>query len=135
MKSVLFYIPFLLFISCDAVLQPEITLIEEDVRPESDSGFTCILVVEDQPELITPKDSLYAEYAKILSKFDYEGRVIVEFIIDKKGSVEDPKIVYGGVSVVNQEVKEIIKSLKFKPAMQRGRPVKVSYSIPLSLTY
>lgn len=135
MKSVLFYIPFLLFISCDAVLQPEITLIEEDVRPESDSGFTCILVVEDQPELLTPKDSLYAEYAKILSKFDYEGRVIVEFIIDKKGSVEDPKIVYGGVSVVNQEVKEIIKSLKFKPAMQRGRPVKVSYSISLYLKY
>ena len=60
------------------------------------------------------------------------GRVFVQFEIDRAGKVA--KLRYRGPDrLLEQEAARIIGSLpKMKPGQQRGKPVKVGYSIPIN---
>jgi protein TonB len=63
-----------------------------------------------------------------------EGRVIVEFIIDKEGNVMDPKIIRGIGGGCDEVALNAVQKIKFKPGMQRGKPVLVRYSMPINFT-
>lgn len=63
-----------------------------------------------------------------------QGRVSVQFIIEKDGSitvtnVRGPK---GGELLEKEGVRNINKLPKLKPGMQRGKPVKVRYAVPIN---
>ena len=63
-----------------------------------------------------------------------QGRVSVLFVIDKDGSITNvqargPK---GGELLEKEALRVISKLPKFKPGMQRGKPVKVKYSQPIT---
>lgn len=63
-----------------------------------------------------------------------QGRVSVLFIIDKDGSISNVQVrgPKGG-ELLEKEAKRVIEKLpKFKPGMQRGKPVKVKYSQPIT---
>ncbi|HLR33279.1 MAG TPA: TonB family protein, partial [Fodinibius sp.] len=60
-----------------------------------------------------------------------EGRVIVQFIVNKQGEVEEPKIMRGVSESLNQEALRVVKQAQFKPGGQRGQPVRVQYSLPI----
>ncbi|MFO7845180.1 MAG: energy transducer TonB [Balneolaceae bacterium] len=45
--------------------------------------------------------------------------------------MEDPVVLRGIGGGCDEEAIRVIKDSKFKPGMQRGRPVRVRYSIPL----
>jgi protein TonB len=60
-----------------------------------------------------------------------QGRVFVNFIIGKDGSIKDIKM-RGPDKNLEKEVKRIISKLpKKSPGKQRGRPVRVPFSIPI----
>ena len=52
---------------------------------------------------------------------------IVDFDITEDGSVENARI----VEDVNLDLSETVMALKFKPALQNGRPVRVRYKLPI----
>ena len=63
-----------------------------------------------------------------------QGRVSVLFVIDKDGNITNvqargPK---GGELLEKEALRVISKLPKFKPGMQRGKPVKVKYSQPIT---
>ena len=63
-----------------------------------------------------------------------QGRVSVLFVIDKDGSISNVQVrgPKGG-ELLEKEAKRVIEKLpKFKPGMQRGKPVKVKYSQPIT---
>jgi len=63
-----------------------------------------------------------------------QGRVSVLFVIDKDGSITNVQVrgAKGG-ELLEKEAKRVIEKLpKFKPGMQRGKPVKVKYSQPIT---
>ncbi|EAZ95449.1 TonB [Flavobacteria bacterium BAL38] len=63
-----------------------------------------------------------------------QGRVAVLFVIDKDGSITNVQVrgPKGG-ELLEKEAKRVIEKLpKFKPGMQRGKPVKVKYSQPIT---
>ena len=63
-----------------------------------------------------------------------QGRVAVLFFIDKDGSITNVQVrgPKGG-ELLEKEAKRVIEKLpKFKPGMQRGKPVKVKYSQPIT---
>lgn len=60
-------------------------------------------------------------------------RVIAKFIVDEKGEVTDIKIIEGYNKETNNEVIRVLSLLKrWKPALQDGEPVRVTYSVPVN---
>lgn len=71
-------------------------------------------------------------YPKEALNNNIQGRVLVQFIINKEGKVE--KITTRGPHpLLEEEAFRIISRLpKMKPGMQKGKPVKVKYAIPIN---
>ena len=61
------------------------------------------------------------------------GRVFVEFIIEKDGSVSNGKILRGVDPLLDNEVLRVINtSPKWTPGRQNGKPARVSYQFPFT---
>ena len=62
-----------------------------------------------------------------------QGKVFVQFVIDKNGDVVNPQIARGIDPLLDTEAIRVIKSLpKWEPGSQRGTPVSVSYTVPVN---
>ena len=60
------------------------------------------------------------------------GRVFVSFVVEKDGSVSDVKVVRGIGGGCDEEAARVIKGMpKWKPGMQKGKPVRVNYMMPI----
>ncbi len=57
--------------------------------------------------------------------------VIVEFEINERGKVENPVIRKSFELSINDAIIDKVMMLKFKPALQNGRPVRVRYKLPI----
>jgi len=65
-------------------------------------------------------------------KLNEEGRVVIKFVIEKDGSLTDLEVLKSLSHVLNEEALRVMSlSPKWKPGIQRGRPVRVSYSVPI----
>lgn len=109
---------------------PPVTKKEEVKEEEEPEVF---IVVEEAPELIGGLESVQRMivYPEIAKKAGIEGRVFVQFIIDEKGNVTNPVVLKGIGGGCDEAALEAVKKAKFKPGKQRGRPVRVQYSIPI----
>ena len=74
----------------------------------------------------------HVKYPKYAKEIGIEGTVKVHFVIDKKGKISEAHVHEGVHPALDQEaVRVVLKSPKWKPAKKDGRPVKVSYTIPV----
>lgn len=65
-------------------------------------------------------------------KDSIEGKVFISLIIDTIGNTYCHIILRGIRKDLNQEALRVAKLIKFdKPAMQRGKPIKINYNIPI----
>ena len=72
------------------------------------------------------------KYPTIAQENGTEGRVEVEFIIDKNGSIVDPVVVNSIDPYLDQEAIRVIKSMpKWKPGKVQNKAVRVKYTIPV----
>lgn len=95
--------------------------------------------VEQKPEFIgghkammqfIGKNIKYPEYCKANG---IQGRVYISFIINKKGEITNVEIAKGKHKHLDKEAARVIKKMpKWKPGMQRGKAVKVKYTIPVN---
>lgn len=101
--------------------------------PVEDDEPEIFVVVEQQPELIGGIASLQKgiKYPDIARKAGIEGRVFVQFVVDENGDVLNPVVVRGIGGGCDEEAIKAVKRQKFIPGRQRGRPVKVKYSLPV----
>ncbi len=75
----------------------------------------------------------HIQYPSDAVKAKIEGRVIVEFIIDKNGAVTFPKVVRGINDELNNEALRVIKSLpRWTPGYAHGRPANTRYTYPVT---
>jgi len=113
-------------------LPPPPAKAEEKVEEEEE----VFIIVEQMPELIGGIASLskYITYPEMALRAQIEGKVIVQFIIDKEGNVQDPKVIRGIGGGCDEIAVKAVKKAKFRPGMQRGKPVMVKYSLPISFT-
>ncbi len=101
--------------------------------PEEEEEEKIHKVVEQQPQLIGGLDSLrkLIEYPPMAKQANIEGRVYIQFIVNKEGRVEDPEVLRGPGAGLNEEALRVIKKARFKPGIQQGHPVKVRYTMPI----
>ena len=73
------------------------------------------------------------QYPADAAKAKIEGRVIVEFVIDKNGAVTNPRVVRGINDVFNNEALRVIKSLpRWTPGQAHGKPANTRYTYPVT---
>lgn len=91
------------------------------------------VAVEQMPELIGGLAKLQKQinYPEMARKAGIEGRVIIQFIVNESGEVENPKVIRGIGGGCDKEALRVVKQAKFKPGRQRGQAVRVQYSLPI----
>lgn len=63
------------------------------------------------------------------------GRLVIQFVIEKDGKIVEPKMLKSLGYGLDQEAMRVITSYEnWVPGQQRGVPVRVNYSIPLTIT-
>ncbi len=101
---------------------------EEEEEPE------IFVIVEQMPELIGGYNSLYEnlKYPEIARKAGVEGRVVVSFVVDEQGNPTNATVTRPIGGGCDQEALRVVREAKFTPGKQRGKPVKVSMSLPIT---
>lgn len=100
---------------------------------EEDEEEDFFVVVEDMPELIGGLAELQRQirYPEMARRAGIEGRVYIQFIVNEQGEVEDPVVTRGIGGGADEEALRVVKQAQFRPGLQRGRPVRVQYSLPI----
>ena len=71
-------------------------------------------------------------YPEIAQEMGIQGKVYVQFVIDKDGSITGIRT-RGPDKNLEKEANRIIAKLpKMTPGKQRGRPVRVPFSVPIT---
>ena len=108
------------------------------VQEESDEG-EIFEVVEQNPSF--PGGD--AELMKWLSKnLKYpasaqdngiQGRVLVSFVVNKDGSIVDPKVLRSVDPALDKEAMRVVTAMpKWQPGKQRGKTVRVKFTLPVT---
>ncbi|MBQ2857099.1 MAG: TonB family protein [Bacteroidaceae bacterium] len=73
------------------------------------------------------------KYPTISQENGVQGRVIVQFVVNRDGSIVDPVVVRGVDPYLDKEALRVIASMpKWKPGKQRGKEVRVKYTVPVT---
>jgi protein TonB len=76
---------------------------------------------------------LETKYPDIAIRNDIQGRVFVQFVIGKDGSINQVEILRGVDPSVDKEAIRVVKSMpKWRPGKQNGKPVFVRYQVPIN---
>lgn len=100
-------------------------------QPQQD----LFMVVEDMPSFPGSLQNWIAKnihYPESAIKNKIGGKVFTQFIIEKDGSVSGAKILRGVSPDLDQEALRLINSMpKWKPGHQKGKAVRVAYTLPI----
>ena len=107
---------------------------------DSDGTRHEYYVMETKPN---PKKGIQDFYNFIGKNFNYtresiknkiKGKIFINFIINKDGQIIEPKIVKGlGFGLDEEAIRVLLKYEDWIPGEQRGRKVRCSFSIPISV--
>ena len=107
----------------------EETVVEEEI-------FT---VVENEPEFPGGMEALYKylgesiKYPQVAKENNITGKVYVTFVVEKDGSIANPRVLRDIGGGCGQEAIRVVKAMpKWKPGKQRGKAVRVQFNLPVS---
>lgn len=73
------------------------------------------------------------KYPSLALQREEQGRVLIKVIIDKDGSITYPKIVKSVSESLDKEALRVVKLMpKWKPAIKKGKNVRMYYTIPIT---
>lgn len=101
--------------------------------PPKEEEEQFFIVVENMPQLIGGLGKLQSQvtYPEMARRAGIEGRVTIQFIVNERGQVENPRVIRGIGGGCDEEALKAVSKARFTPGLQRGRPVKVQYSLPI----
>lgn len=135
-----------------ADIEETTTIINEDNQARVEVKYVPVQVVEEEPEEQTifevveqmpefPNGGMAGlmqylskniKYPTIAQENGTQGRVTVQFVVNKDGSIVDAKVLRGVDPYLDKEAVRVIMGMpKWKPGMQRGKPVRVKYTVPV----
>ena len=73
------------------------------------------------------------KYPVVPQEQGIQGRVIIQFVVDKDGTITDPVVVRSVDPYLDKEALRVIKAMpKWKPGIQGARSVRVKYTVPVT---
>lgn len=121
-------------INLDAEMDMDQKLEMPDPPEEEEDEEEFFVAVENMPELKGGMAGLNKKinYPEMARKAGIEGKVIVQFIVNEEGKVENPQVIRGIGGGADDEALRVIKQAEFEPGRQRGEPVPVQMSLPIT---
>lgn len=106
-----------------------------DYEGEDTGEAQIFQVVEDMPAFpgnVTKWIAKNVKYPVLAMENGIQGKVYIQFVIEKDGSITDVKVARGVDASLDKEALRVVKAMpKWKPGKQRGKPVRVSYTLPI----
>ena len=107
---------------------------EEDVIPEQH----IFMVVEQMPAFPGGQGALmkylaeHIKYPELAKESGIQGRVFINFVVEPDGSIDHVKVLRGIGGGCDEEAVRVVKSMpRWIPGKQRGKPVRVSFNLPV----
>ena len=107
----------------------------DDKYDKTDEPF---LFVEEMPEFPGGEKALLnylatnVKYPVVAQENGIQGKVFVSFVIDENGSINNVSLLRGVDKSLDNEAIRVISSMpKWKPGKQRGKAVKVRFTVPI----
>ena len=114
-------------------------VVEPPAEPEAKKSEEVFRSVEQMPQFPGGEAALlkylasHINYPPMAAENGIQGRVIVQFVVDKTGKVGEVKLVRTVDKDLDNEAVRVCKSLpKFTPGRQNGQPVSVWYTLPVT---
>lgn len=111
-------------------------VVEEEEEEEEAQIFT---VVEKDPEFPGGMDALYKylaqniKYPTIARENGITGRVYVTFVVERDGSIANPRVLRDIGGGCGAEAIRVVKSMpKWTPGKQSGKAVRVQFNLPVN---
>lgn len=117
----------------------EVKYVPVEVEEEEPEEQQIFQVVEEMPEFPGGMAECLKflgkniKYPTISQENGVQGKVIVQFVVNRDGSIVDPVVVRSVDPYLDKEALRVIKTMpKWKPGKQRGKPVRVKYTVPVT---
>lgn len=114
---------------------PVDTLSEDDVV----SDQQIFDVVEHQPSFPGGQNALMqwlsdnVQYPQLAYDNGIQGRVIVQYVVEKDGSISEVTVSKSIDPSLDIEALRVVKSMpRWRPGKQNGKPVRVKYTMPVT---
>ena len=111
----------------------------EEKEPVADKPAEVFISVEQMPQFPGGEAALlkylssHINYPPMAAESNIQGRVVVQFVVDKTGKVGEVTVVRSVDKELDREAVRVCKSLpKFVPGRQNGQPVSVWYTLPVT---
>lgn len=119
----------------------EITVVGYGEQKSADTSGQVFAIVEKMPQFpggekaINEFISKTLQYPVIAQQNGIQGRVVCSFIINQDGSVTDAEVIGGVDPSLDKEALRIVNAMpKWIPGTQRGKAVRVKYTMPVTFT-
>ena len=119
----------------DNPTQMQMTLVKEN----ADDGDKIFQVAEEQPMFPGGMEELMKylqkeiKYPKEAQDKGTQGRVIVQFVVNKDGSICEAKVMKPVDPLLDAEALRVVNAMpNWTPAKQKGEPVRVRFTLPVS---
>lgn len=133
-------------ISCSQETSEKQDAKEETVAPDSVAAPTdgvakdeVFMVAEQMPEFPGGMKEMLkflqenVKYPENAMKNNVQGRVIVQFVVEKDGTPTEFKVLRSVDPDLDAEALRVMKAMpKWKPGMQKGQVVRVKFTVPVS---
>ena len=116
-------------------------LAQKTVVSQKDQKEDPFNVVEDMPafpggmEAMIQFISSNIKYPADAKKQKVDGRVLVNFVVEKDGSITEVKVIKPAFPSLDAEAIRVVKAMpKWKPGYQNGQAVRVQFAMPINFS-
>ena len=116
-------------------------LAQKTVVSQKDQKEEPFDVVEDMPafpggmEAMIQFISNNIQYPADAQKQKIDGRVLVNFVVEKDGSITEVKVIKPTFPSLDAEAVRVVKAMpKWKPGYQKGQAVRVQFTMPINFS-
>ncbi len=121
----------------DLAIEQVVQTVEEDVEEETTDEI--FIIVEESPHPVGGMASFYEyinnniKYPRQAQLMNIEGRVFVQFVVNKDGGITDIEVIRGIGGGCDEEAVRVLQNApRWHPGKQRGRPVRVKMVLPIT---
>lgn len=131
---------------CDTTQVTDLLIIWDDDYDEAteqgsgaDDRVYTVAMLDEKPEFPGGQEAMYRwladhiSYPEEASRAGAQGRVVLEFTINKTGDICDIRILRSRHPALDAEAVRLVRSMpRWKPGRKNGEPVIVTYTLPIN---